>query len=157
MGGSRSVDGPDSSPAALRGIRMSASERFPARDVRLIQGLLAAPFLGLGGWCLVAPGQIERLALRPEFVIDTLASHVLIGCFGAQAMLCGLLIVLCRFSRRGFVVFGLVGSVPFLGFNVWFTLVEPLFTRLMLLDVAGNLAILVLCLAGAARTPGSSR
>lgn len=122
------------------------------RGVRWVQAGLAAPFLGLGGWCLLDPAKVERLSLRPEHVADTLASHVLVGCFGAQAVLCGLLIVLCRFSRRAFLVFGLAASLPFVGFNIYFYFIEPLFTPLMMLDFAGNLAILLLCMTGAALT-----
>lgn len=135
---------------------MASTDAASGRDVRLIQRLLAAPFLVLGGWCLLAPGQVERLSLRPGFIADTPASHLLLGCFGAQAVLCGLLVLLSRFTRRTFLVFGLAASIPFFGFNAWFYFVEPMFTPLMLLDVAGNLAILGLCLAGAARLRGEA-
>lgn len=131
------------------------SQDIPRR-VRLIQYALAAPFLLLGAWCVLSPGVVERLSLHPEHVADTLASHVLIGCFGAQAMLCGVLIVVCRFTRRAFLVFDLLGSLPFFVFNIHFTLIEPLFTPLMLLDVAGNLAILSLSLLGAALLPNDA-
>lgn len=130
----------------------SVDARNRAR-LRWIQAGLATPFLGMGGWCLLTPGMVERLSLRPEHVIDSPVSHLLLSCFGAQAMLCGLLILLCRFSRRAFLVFGLLASLPFFGFNVYFYFIEPLFTPLMLLDFVGNIAILVLCLAGAALTP----
>lgn len=129
------------------------NEPVVPRGVRWVQAGLATPFLGLGGWCVLAPGTVERLGLRPEHLIDTLASHVLLGCFGAQAMLCGLLILLCRFSRRAFLVFGLAASVPFFGFNFYFYFVEPLFTPMMLLDFVGNIAILLLCLTGVALAP----
>ena len=128
-------------------------ERGVHKGVRWVQAGLAMPFLGLGSWCLLDPGTVERLSLRPEHVADTLASHLLMGCFGAQAVLCGLLILLCRFSRRAFLVFGFAASVPFFGFNFYFYFIEPVFTPLMLLDFAGNVAILLLCLTGAALTP----
>jgi hypothetical protein len=128
-------------------------ERGVPKGVRSVQLGLAAPFLALGGWCLLAPGTVERLSLRPEFVAGTFTSNVLIGCFGAQAVLCGLLILFCRFTRQAFLVFGLAASVPFIGFNVYFYFIEPLFTPLILLDLAGNLAILTLCLIGATLLP----
>ena len=123
------------------------------RGLRWVQRGLATPFLGLGGWCLLAPGTVERLSLQPAFVVDTVASHVLVGAFGAQAMLCGLLILIGRFSRQDFLVFGQVASLPFMVFNAYYVWVEPVFTAWMLLDFVGNAAILSLCMVGAAIAP----
>lgn len=146
-------------PASTRRVHKPGGCTAPAPRLTVprIQALLGWLFLLLGGWCLLFPGMVERLGLRPEHLIDTTASNVLMGCFGAQAMLCGLLILLCRFDRRAFLVFGLAGSLPFFVFNVYFTLVEPVFTSLMLIDVAGNVSILALCLLGASRVVSPSR
>jgi hypothetical protein len=80
---------------------------------RHIQVLLGLIFLALGGWVLLFPAQVEVLAFNPDYFIGTQASGVLLGCFGAQAVLCGLAIVSSRFSARTFLVFGLAGSLPF--------------------------------------------
>jgi len=50
-----------------------------------IQRILAAVFLGLGGWALLFPAYVERLGFAEDHYMGTAASAVLIGCFGAQA------------------------------------------------------------------------
>ncbi|WP_068115321.1 hypothetical protein [Tropicimonas marinistellae] len=113
-----------------------------------IQLGLAAIFLGLGGWCLVAPRMVERLVLTPEYQHLSATSALLLGCFGAQAILAGLVIALSRFTPMTFLVFGLVGSVPFFVFNFYFVFVVELFTYWMLLDFVGNLGILACGILG---------
>ena len=113
-----------------------------------IQTLLGLIFLALGGWVLLFPGQVEALALNPDYAIGTQTSRVLFGCFGAQAVLCGTAIVFSRFTARTFLVFGLVGSLPFFLFNYYYVFVVPIFSRWMILDVMGNIGILVLGLTG---------
>lgn len=39
------------------------SARRTARTLKIIQALV---FLGLGGWCRIAPHGVERLSLKPE-------------------------------------------------------------------------------------------
>lgn len=112
------------------------------------QRILAVIFLGLGSWCLLMPGMVESLSLRPEYQMNTLGSALFMGCFGAQAVLCGVLILTARFTTRTFLVFGLVASTPFFGFNYYFYFVRPVFTHWMLLDFVGNIGILALCLLG---------
>ncbi|MEZ5558009.1 MAG: hypothetical protein R3E86_05605 [Pseudomonadales bacterium] len=109
---------------------------------RSLQIALGSIFLVLGGWTLLLPGVVEQLVLSPEYYAGTRTSALLIGCFGAQAVLCGTVIVASRFTPRTFLVFGLVGSIPFFGFNYYFVFVEPVFNRWMLIDFIGNLGIL---------------
>lgn len=115
---------------------------------RQIQLVLAIVFLGLGGWALLMPGTVISLVFREDYKIDTAASRLLMGCFGSQAVLTGTVLALTRFSARGFLVFGIVGSVPFFVFNFYFCFVIPMFTSWMLLDFVGNISILVLCIWG---------
>lgn len=117
-------------------------------SARRIQLLLAFVFLSLGGWCLLFPGMVERLALLPEFQHNSATTRLLMGCFGAQAVLCGTVIALSVFKAKTFLMFGLIGSVPFFLFNWYFLFVAKMFTPLMWLDFAGNVAILTLCLMG---------
>jgi hypothetical protein len=131
------------------------SRRFPqspSDETRMnaihYQRILAFIFLGLGGWCLLFPGTVEVLGLKPEHRMDTVASHLLVGCFGAQAVLCGILLVTARFTPRTFLVFGLAGSIPFFVFNYWFYFVVPVFSHWMLLDFVGNVGIFVLSMLG---------
>jgi hypothetical protein len=103
------------------------------------------------------PGQVESLALNPDYVIGTQTSRVLFACFGAQAVLCGTVIVFSRFTARTFLVFGLIGSLPFFLFDFYYLFVVPIFSSWMILDVFGNLGILVLGLAGWRLRAGEER
>ena len=113
-----------------------------------IQRSLALVFLGLGGWALFFPSQVLSLGIRPELYSGDRVTVIIMGCFGAQAVLGGTVMLLSRFTPTTFLVFGALGSVPFFLFNYYFVFVEPIFTRWMLLDFVGNIAILGLCVAG---------
>jgi hypothetical protein len=113
-----------------------------------VQYFLASIFLGLGGWCLLAPRSVELLVFRPEFQILSPTSTLLMACFGAQAVLAGTVIVTSEFKSQTFLIFGLIGSVPFFIFNYYFYFVAEMFTDWMLLDFAGNIGILITCLVG---------
>lgn len=109
-----------------------------------VQRALASIFLILGAWCVVAPAQVERVVLRPEFRHESPTSHLLFACFGAQAVLVGTVIIITVFPPRAFLVFGLIASIPFfIFFNWYYYFFARMFTRWMLLDVLGNLGILV--------------
>lgn len=109
---------------------------------RSLQFVLSAIFLLLGGWCLLFPGMVVEITFRPDLATASEQARFLMGCFGAQAVLCGTILATARFTPMTFLVFGLVGSVPFFVFNVWFWLVEPVLNSWMLLDLAGNIGIL---------------
>jgi hypothetical protein len=113
-----------------------------------VQKALALIFLVLGGWCLFFPAAVEALVIRPQYYVGNATSALFVACFGAQAMLCGTVIYTSRFLPRTFLVFGLLASVPFFGFNYYFYFIKGMFTDWMLLDFAGNLAILAFSLLG---------
>ena len=113
-----------------------------------IQYVLAGIFLGLGGWCLVAPDMVETLVLTPDYRDASATSRLLFQCFGAQAVLAGVLLLVSTLSPRGFLIFGLAGSLPFFVFNYYFLYVVPMFTNWMALDFAGNIGILICGLIG---------
>jgi hypothetical protein len=117
------------------------------RMARWAQSMIAAPFLILGSWCLLFPGQVEALSLLPAHYIGTDASRVLMGCFGAQALLSGLFAAFSRFTQVTFLAYGLA-LLPFFWFNVQFTLVNPIFSRLMLIDFLANVVMLGFCVMG---------
>lgn len=56
-------------------------------------------------------------------------SRLLLACFGAQAVLCGVVILTSRFTPAIFLAFGLCGSIPFFGFNYYFYFVKEMFTQ----------------------------
>lgn len=123
---------------------VSSSWRM-ARKLKFIQALI---FLGLGGWCILMPEMVETLSLREEFRHLSDTSTLLLQCFGAQAVLVGSLMLLSRFTAQTFLVFGLLASVPFFGFNAWFFWGSKMFTNWMLLDFAGNISFLLIGLIG---------
>ncbi len=116
-------------------------------SVRRIQLLIASVFFVLGGWCLVSPGSVLALAIRPEFHSDAPIVPVLVGMFGAQALLSGLFAAFARFGPGTFLAYGLA-LLPFFAFNYWFFAVVPMLTWIGLLDLVGNAAMLVLCVLG---------
>jgi hypothetical protein len=115
--------------------------------VRQIQWAIAAVFFILGGWALLAPGSVIELTLLPQYRVGTPILPFAIACFGAQAMLSGLFAASSRFTRATFLAYG-IALLPFFAFNAWFTFVDPVFTRLGLLDAAGTVVMLALCVIG---------
>jgi len=113
----------------------------------LIQQLLAAVFLGLGGWCLVSPSSVMALAITPEYQSDAPIVPILMAAFGAQAMIAGLFALFSRFTRATFLAYGLA-LLPFFVFDYWFYVVEPMLTVVGLLDAVGNVVMLALCYLG---------
>lgn len=72
---------------------------------------------------------------------------ILVGAFGAQALIAGLFAAFTRFDRRTFLAYGL-GLLPFFVFDYWFYAVRPMMTWVGLLDALGNIVMLALCVAG---------
>lgn len=118
----------------------------------LAQRLIAIPFLVLGNWCLLLPGMVERLVVRPEYYLGNSTTALLIGCFGAQAILSGLFSAFSRFTRTTFLVYG-IALLPFFWFNYWFVFVVPIFNSWMALDFISNAAMLALCVIGYSKSP----
>jgi hypothetical protein len=119
---------------------------------RLIQRILAAVYLGLGAWCLLWPQSIQDLSLRTEFRSEAPALNLTLACFGAQAMLTGLLAATARFTRTTFLWFGLA-TLPFFVFNYYFYFVVPMFTEVMAVDFVGNIVLLSFCTYGYLKSP----
>ncbi|NVK25128.1 MAG: hypothetical protein HWE10_09390 [Gammaproteobacteria bacterium] len=108
-----------------------------------IQNFLACVFLGLGSWCVLEPGTVEQLMLRPEFLVLNETSKLLLVCFGLQAVLCGVVLLLTKLSHSAFLAIGFFGSLPFMVFNYYYYFVAQMFTDWMLLDLLGSAAMLV--------------
>jgi len=113
----------------------------------LAQRLIAAPFLVLGAWCLFLPRMVERLSFQPDYYHGSDTTALLIGCFGAQAVLSGLFAAFSRFTKTTFLVYG-VALLPFFWFNYWFVFVTPMLNGWMALDFVANAAMLALCVIG---------
>jgi hypothetical protein len=96
---------------------------------------------------LLAPGSVIELTFLPEYRTGTRILPFVVACFGAQAIISGLFAAFSRFTRATFLAYG-IALLPFFAFNYWFTLVDPVFTRLGLLDALGNVVMLALCVVG---------
>lgn len=112
-----------------------------------IQRLIAAVFFILGGWALFAPQSVIDLTLLPEFRTGAPILPFVVACFGSQALLSGLFAAFSRFTRTTFLAYG-IALLPFFVFNWWFTFVDPVFTRIGLVDALGNAVMLGLCVLG---------
>jgi hypothetical protein len=95
----------------------------------------------------LAPRSVIDLTLLPEYRPGTPILPFAIGCFGAQAILSGLLAAFSRFTRTTFLAYG-IALLPFFLFNWWFTFVDPVFTWPGLLDAVRNIVMPVLCIIG---------
>ena len=112
-----------------------------------IQWLLASVFFILGGWALLAPQTVIDLAFQPQY---RSGGHILtfaVACFGSQGVISGLFAAFSRFTRATFLAYG-VALLPFFVFDYWFTVVDPIFTAVGLLDAVGNVVMLALCVIG---------
>lgn len=114
---------------------------------RTAQFLIAAVFLVLGGWCLFAPASVIDLAITQAYRNSGFLNRFTIACFGAQAVLFGLMALVTRWDARSFAVFAVL-LLPFFGFNYWFHYRVPVLTSIGMLDFAGNVTMLVLALLG---------
>jgi hypothetical protein len=114
---------------------------------RTAQSLLASVFFVLGGWGLVAPNMVLSLAFTPAYQSDAPVVPILVACFGAQALLAGIFAAFSTFTRRTFLAYG-IALLPFFLFDYWFYAVEPMLTKVGLLDAVGNIIMLWLCWVG---------
>ncbi len=116
-------------------------------SARTAQFLIAAVFLLLGGWCLFAPSNVIELAFTQAYRDTDFINRFTIACFGAQAVLFGLMTLVTRWSAVSFAVFAVL-LLPFFGFNYWFHYEVPVLTSIGMLDFAGNVTMLVLAVVG---------
>ncbi|MBA4768514.1 MAG: hypothetical protein H2049_12905 [Porphyrobacter sp.] len=116
-------------------------------SARTAQFLIAAVFLVLGGWSLFAPASVIELAITESFRDSAYITRFTMACFGAQAVLFGLMALVTRWDARSFAIFAVL-LLPFFGFNYWFHYEVPVLTSIGMLDFAGNVTMLVLAVLG---------
>jgi hypothetical protein len=114
---------------------------------RNLQLGIGAVFFILGGWALLSPRTVIDLTFLPQYRVGTPILPFAIQCFGAQAILGGLFATFSRFVRATFIAYG-IALLPFFVFDWWFTFVDPVFTKLGLLDAAGNAIMFAFCALG---------
>lgn len=113
----------------------------------IAQRCIAAVFLLLGGWALFAPQSVIDLAITPDFQNSAYLTRFTMACFGAQAVLFGVMTLVTRWSATAFIVFALL-LLPFFVFNWYFHYQVPVLTSIGMLDFAGNVTMLVLAIIG---------
>jgi hypothetical protein len=89
---------------------------------------------------LFHPSSVIKLSLTPQYALAHPTAFLLMRCFGAQAMTCGLLLGTSEMTANSFTMFGLA-MVPYLGFNAWFGIGpgRGVFTHWLWMDFIGNI------------------
>ena len=116
-----------------------------------IQRLIALPYVVLGGWCLLIPRMVESITVNQAYQHLSATSALFIGCFGAQAVLGGLLIWFSVWKRTTFLIYA-IALLPFFWFNYWFVFEVPIFNQWLALDFGSNAAMIALSLWGWRKT-----
>ena len=114
---------------------------------RIAQYSIALVFLGLGGWALFFPLSVIDLAVTDAYRENTFLTRFIMACFGAQAVMFGIMALIVKWTSRAFAIFAAV-LIPFFGFNYYFHYVEPVLTSIGMLDFAGNLIMFIACVVG---------
>jgi len=114
---------------------------------RSAQLLIAAVFLVLGAWALFFPASVIELAITESYRDSAFLSRFALACFGAQAVLFGLVALAVRWTSRTFALFAVL-LLPFFVFNWYFHYEVPVLTSIGLLDFAGNVVMLIAALVG---------
>lgn len=116
-------------------------------NARMAQYGVAAVFLILGGWALFGPGSVIALGFTADFSENTYVTRFIMACFGAQAVLFGVMALVLKWSARAFAVFAVL-LLPFFVFNYYFHFVVPVLTSYGMIDFAGNTVMLILAIMG---------
>jgi len=114
---------------------------------RIAQTYIAIVFLGLGGWALFGPGSVIDLGFTQAYRDNTFTTRFIMACFGAQAVLFGLMALVVVWSARGFLALAAL-LLPFFWFNYHFHYVVPVLTPYGMIDFAGNLTMFIAALVG---------
>jgi hypothetical protein len=123
------------------------------------QRVAGTVFTGMGLVSLLFPTSVLRLSLQPSVLSSLLnvsskgsvtinpAAKLLFQCFGAQASLCGVLMLTCHFTKQTFKWFG-VSILPFFAFNYIYWQNGMLTTFGAIGDALGNVVFCGCCYMG---------
>ena len=114
---------------------------------RIAQYGIAAVFLLLGGWALLAPGNVIELAVTPEYQDTGYLTRFALACFGAQAVLFGIMALVTKWPARAFLAYAVL-LLPFFVFNWYFHYEVPVLNSIGMLDFAGNVVMFALAIIG---------
>lgn len=130
----------------------AASHSQAAFTAQRLQGLI---FLFMGGACVVAPGALLHLSLTKPPPLDDAATLLIFQCFGAQACLCGLLLLTARMDARAFKAWTMA-MLPFLVFDAYFYQNGMLTTFGAVGDCAGNILFIAVSCHGASQAAAAA-
>lgn len=114
---------------------------------RIAQYLIASVFLALGGWALLSPASVIELGVTETYRDDAWLTRFALACFGAQAVLFGIMAIALKWTSRAFGVFALI-LLPFFVFNWYFHYEMPVLTSIGMLDFAGNVVMFLAAIGG---------
>ena len=114
---------------------------------RIAQYYIAFVFLALGGWALFFPGHVIDLGFTEGYSENTFVTRFMMACFGAQAVMFGIMALVVKWRASAFAVFAVV-LIPFFIFNYYFHYEVPVLTTYGMIDFAGNLTMFIACIVG---------
>lgn len=135
-----------------RGVNFVTFAGCRCMSARIARYYIAFVFLALGAWALLAPGNVLELSVTEAYRESTFLNRFTLACFGAQAVLFGVMTLVVKWTRRAFAVFAVL-LLPFFWFNYHFHYVEPVLTSIGMLDFAGNVTMLVAAFVGWRNAP----
>ena len=114
---------------------------------RVAQTYIALVCLGPGGWALLGLGSVIELGFTESYRENTFVTRFVMACFGAQAVLFGLMALVVEWKAWAFLAFAIL-LPPFFWFNYHFHYVVPVLTPYGMIDFAGNLTMFIAALVG---------
>lgn len=120
------------------------------RGPQLTMGLV---WTAMGGVCMVAPEVVSRMSFAREALPADGGEkqplfRLMVQCFGAQAVMCGILLRTSRLDTRGYAIWALA-IVPFFAFDALAWRKGLLTAAGALGDAAGNVVFLTASAVGA--------
>lgn len=111
------------------------------------QLVLGGVFSLMGLGTMLLPEPILKISLKNAELAYSPELSLVFRCFGAQATLCGLLLLSCRFTKTTYRNFGLA-MIPFFFFDYWAWQANYITSLGAIGDAAGNVVFSVCCYLG---------
>ena len=85
---------------------MSSAPSVPVPSTRTLQRVMGGTFFGMGLGTMLLPSLVVSSCFNPAYFRNTIGERVLVGCFGAQATLQGILLLSCRMCKNTWLHWG---------------------------------------------------
>ena len=95
----------------------------------------------------MGPGSVIELGFAEAYRENSYTTRFIMACFGAQAVLFGLMALMVEWRANAFLIFAIL-LLPFFVFNWYFHFEVPVLTSYGMLDFVGNTVMLILALLG---------